>query len=64
MLVLRDESADIRGTEFKEVSERVGPDNAVDFAELRRGSRFRQRLSVLDLLKDSLHELPQVRPLF
>ena len=49
-----------RSEEFQDVSQRVGPDNAVDFNELRRVSRSRQRFSFFGLLQDQLRELPQV----
>ncbi|KAM5537530.1 hypothetical protein V8D89_008857 [Ganoderma adspersum] len=52
--------AEFMTKEFKQVSERVGPDNAVDFNELRRASRNRQRFSFFGLLQDPLRELPQV----
>ena len=48
--------------EFEEVSRRVGPDNAMDFNDVRRISKTRARLSIWSLLKEPLHELPQVRP--
>ena len=47
--------------EFREISQRVGPDNAVDFMEQRRVSRGKQRFSFLTFIQDPLRELPQVR---
>ncbi|KAH9930399.1 P-loop containing nucleoside triphosphate hydrolase protein [Epithele typhae] len=52
--------AEFMTKEFEEVSKRVGPDNAVDFSELRRATQSRQRLSIFSLLKDPIHELPQI----
>ena len=46
--------------EFEEVSKRVGPDNAVDFHELRRESQSKKRFSLFGLLQDPLRELPQI----
>ncbi|KAH9891326.1 P-loop containing nucleoside triphosphate hydrolase protein [Cubamyces lactineus] len=46
--------------EFREISQRVGPDNAVDFMEQRRVSRGRQRFSFLTFIQDPLRELPQI----
>ncbi len=47
--------------EFEEVSERVGPDNAMDFNDVRRISRSRKHFNFWSLLHDPLRELPQVR---
>ncbi|EJF56118.1 P-loop containing nucleoside triphosphate hydrolase protein [Dichomitus squalens LYAD-421 SS1] len=52
--------AEFMTREFKEVSERVGPDNAVDFHELRRESRSKRRFSLFGFLQDPLRELPQI----
>ncbi|KAH9855745.1 P-loop containing nucleoside triphosphate hydrolase protein [Lenzites betulinus] len=52
--------ADFMTSEYKEVSERIGPDNAVDFMEMRRISRSRQRFSLLTFVQDPLRELPQI----
>ncbi|KAL7285975.1 hypothetical protein ACG7TL_001090 [Trametes sanguinea] len=46
--------------EFKKLSQKVGPDNAVDFMELRRVSRTRQRFGFFTFLQDPLRELPQI----
>ncbi|CDO69837.1 hypothetical protein BN946_scf184803.g35 [Trametes cinnabarina] len=46
--------------EFKQLSRKVGPDNAVDFVELRRASLNRERFGFLSLLQDPLRELPQI----
>ncbi|KAI0757800.1 P-loop containing nucleoside triphosphate hydrolase protein [Daedaleopsis nitida] len=45
--------------EFKTVSERVGPDNAIDYNEQRR-ERARGRWSLFGLLQDPLRQLPQI----
>ncbi|TFK85037.1 P-loop containing nucleoside triphosphate hydrolase protein [Polyporus arcularius HHB13444] len=46
--------------EFEEVSERVGPDNAMDFNDVRRISRSRKHFNFWSLLHDPLRELPQI----
>ncbi|KAI0656859.1 P-loop containing nucleoside triphosphate hydrolase protein [Cubamyces menziesii] len=46
--------------EFREISQRVGPDNAMDFMEHRRVSRGRQRFSFITFIQDPLRELPQI----
>ncbi|KAI0716195.1 P-loop containing nucleoside triphosphate hydrolase protein, partial [Cerioporus squamosus] len=43
--------------EFEEVSQRVGPDNMMDFTDVRRTNRTRQRLSFWSLVQDPLREL-------
>ena len=48
-----------RSEEFQDVSQRVGPDNAVGFNELRRASRSRQRFSFFGLLQDNCANYPR-----
>ncbi|KAI0820613.1 P-loop containing nucleoside triphosphate hydrolase protein [Trametes gibbosa] len=52
--------SDFMTSEFKEISQRVGPDNAVDFMEMRRISRSRQRFGFFTFVQDPLRELPQI----
>ncbi|KAI0668740.1 P-loop containing nucleoside triphosphate hydrolase protein [Trametes maxima] len=46
--------------EFKDISQRVGPDNAVDFMELRRVTLNRRRFGLFTFIQDPLRELPQI----
>ncbi|KAI8983177.1 P-loop containing nucleoside triphosphate hydrolase protein [Trametes punicea] len=46
--------------EFNGLSQKVGPDNAVDFMELRRSSRSHRRFGFITFIQDPLRELPQI----